>query len=881
MTNRVPALALFFVSGALALAYQVVWTRYLVLLLGASTPVVSIVIGVFMAGLALGARLIGGVADRHPAPMKLYGLLEAGIGAYALALPAVIHGVTPTYLRLAQATGEEPLFLALLRIGTGFLLLGPATVMMGGTLPALLKVVARDHSRLGRDLGVLYAANLLGAVCGTLSSAFLWIALLGMRGTVALAALGNLLVALFAYLWPAPAPGVALAPSSHPHDVADGRPGGRIPAHVLLVVIGLSGLFTMAYEVLWTRILLFTFWSTVHAFAVILAVFLLGLTLGSFAVAFAERRHPLGAGALAAAQIGAGLLALGLAPMSASIRELILRISRHLGFTGEIYVLGMAMGAAALMLAPATLMGVVFPLASRLSIADLSRSGGTMGRAYWINTVGAVAGSLLAGFVLIPLLGLKGSLMLVAAVQVLAGWLCLLWAPLPPRRRFGLGAASAVAVGVAFAMLSRVLAGPSPFDRDLGGATLVAHRDDNTASVSVVAGPSGRRTLRIDGFVAATAEQGAGYMAMMSHIPMLLHPHPERALVVCFGTGTTAGGILRYPDTKLDVVDINATVFRFADLFVEVNHGVARDPRARLRVDDGRSFLQTTAERYDVITSEPMPPTFAGVVNLYSREYYQLAWTRLRPGGLLVQWLPFHLVTADQAWSILRSVQDVFPETTLWLHENTGIIVARREQPIVIDVGGLRERVASVREDLRQVAVPDLGAFIELYGLGPAAVADLTRRAGAVTDDRPSLEFHSPQHRWQPMWGAFTPSQLEALVAVYTRRAREPLPLTEPLTEEGRALAAARVGSSYALLGDAYLGAGRGGLARGIYEEGFARAGPPAQRAGFLFALAQIAEKEGRGREAVELVDRGLVLSPENAAARRFRAQLTENPAPN
>lgn len=879
MTNRVRAISLFFISGALALAYQVVWTRYLVLLLGASTPVVSIVIGVFMAGLALGARLIGALADRHPAPMKLYGLLEAGIGAYALALPAVIRGVTPTYVHLAQALAEEPLLLALLRIGTGFLLLGPATLMMGGTLPALLKVVARDPSSLGRDLGLLYAANLLGAVCGTLSSAFLWIALLGMNGTVALAALGNLLVALFAYLWPAPAQGGAVVPSSLPHEVVEGSSAGRLPAHVLLVVIGLSGLFTMAYEVLWTRILLFTFWSTVHAFAVILAVFLLGLTLGSLAFAFAERRHPLGAGALAGAQIGAGLLALGLAPMGASIQDPILSVSKQLGFTGEIYVLGMAVGAATLMLAPATLMGVVFPLASRLLIADLSRSGVTMGRAYWINTVGAVAGSILAGFVLIPVLGLKGGLMLVAAVQVVAGWLCLLWAPVPPMRRFGLGAASAVAVGLAFAMLSRVLAGPSPFDRDMGGATLVAHRDDSTASVSVVAGPSGRRTLRIDGFVAATEEDGGGYMAMMSHIPMLLHPHPERALVVCFGTGTTAGAILRHPETKLDVVDINATVLGFADLFLEVNHGVARDPRARIRVDDGRNFLQTTTERYDVITAEPMPPTFAGVVNLYSREYYQLAWTRLRPGGLLVQWLPFHLVTTHQAWSILRSVQDVFPETTLWIHENTGIIVARRERPIVIDVAGLRERVAAIREPLRRVNVPDLNAFIELYALGPAGVAELTRGAAAVTDDRPSLEFHSPRNRWQPHWGILMPSQLEVLVAVYKRRAREPLPLTEPFTEEGRALADARFGSSYALLGDAYLAAQMRGLARRTYDEGLVRVGPPSQRALFLFALARIAEQEGRVREAVELVDRGLALSPENAAARRYRTHLTDNPA--
>jgi spermidine synthase len=513
-------------------------------------------------------------------------------------------------------------------------------------------------------------------------------------------------------------------------------------------------------------------------------------------------------------------------------------------------------------------------------IGDLSRSGVTMGRAYWVNTAGAVAGPILAGFALIPALGLKGALMLVAAAQVLAGWLCLLWTPVPPRRRIAFGAASAVALGLAFAILSRSLAGPSPFDAD-GGGTLVAHRDGTTASVSVVARPGGVRTLRIDGFEAASADQGAGYMAMMSHIPMLLHPRAERALVVCFGTGTTAGAVLRYPGTKLDVVDINATVFDFADYFLDVNHGVARDPRARLTVDDGRGFLQTTAERYDVITAEPMPPTFAGVVNLYSREYYQLARGRLRPGGLLVQWLPFHLVTAGQAWSILRSVQDVFPETTLWLHRHTGIIVARREGPIVLDLAALRERVAAVRDSLRGVEVPDLEAFVDLYGLGPAAVAELTRGAAAVTDDRPSLEFHPPQHRWEWTLGTFTPDQLKALVAVYSRRARESLPLTGPPTEESRTLGEARAGSSYALLGDAYLDAGDSRLARRTYEQGLGTAGQASQRAIFLFALAQIAEKDGRGREALDLLDRGLLLSPDNAAARLFRTRLTRDAASN
>jgi len=237
---------------------------------------------------------------------------------------------------------------------------------------------------------------------------------------------------------------------------------------------------------------------------------------------------------------------------------------------------------------------------------------------------------------------------------------------------------------------------------------------------------------------------GAGYMPMMTHIPMLLHPDPRRLLVICFGTGATAGAGLLHPGTSVDVVDINPAVFEFAPYFEAANHGVARHARARLILDDGRNFLLTTTERYDVITAEPMPPRFAGVVNLYSKEYYQLARAHLRPGGFVVQWLPMHLTTFIEALRILRTMQDVFPETTLWLHSGTGVIVSRRDLPIEIDLDRFRQAYGddALRADLIRLGVPTPWSFATMHALGPEAIRMATAPFRAITDDFPSLEFH-------------------------------------------------------------------------------------------------------------------------------------------
>jgi spermidine synthase len=860
-----PIALLFALSGALGLIYEVAWTRFMVLMVGASTPAVAIVLGVFMAGLAVGARIFGPLADRHPAPLRLYGVLEAGIGAYALALPVLVAWATPAYVHAAHGLQGQPMLLGLVRCASGLALLGLPTALMGGTLPVLLRAVARGPAGLGNALGRLYGANLLGAVAGSLSSAFVLVGALGLRGTVTAAALGNLAIALVAVLWPKQA--------SEPTPVAPRAAAPQAGAGLPLAIAFLSGVLTLGYEVLWTRILVFSFLSTVPAFAVILATVLCGLTLGSAAFAWAERRWPLGIATLGVVQVGAGLLAMGLAPVGARAEAMILALSQRLGFTGTTYVLAMAATSALLLLLPATLMGVVFPLASRVALGDASHPGEDMGRAYWLNTFGAVIGSVLTGFVLVPSLGLKGGLVLLTGVQVLAGCVCLLSSPGGRARPVAVGLGSAAAFAAVLALVSRALAGPNPFDPSPGG-TLLAHRDDATASVSVVARPWGGRSLRIDGFEAAAADERSGYMAMMAHIPLLLHPRPERALVVCFGTGTTAGAVLRHAGVSLDVVDINRTVFSFADYFRESNHGVAADPRARLIVDDGRGYLLTTAASYDVITAEPMPPTFAGVASLYSREYYERARERLRPGGLVVQWLPFHLITTRQAWSILRSVVDVFPQTTLWVHDGTGIIVASRDRPIVLDAPLLRPRLAALGDELRHLGVKDLSGFAELYGLGPSMVASFAAQAPPVTDDRPSLEFSAPRHRAEEHRGAFTPEQMQALLAVYTARARETVPLAGATSNEAAEIAASRVPGSHALCGDVYLGAGFNADARREYEEGLAAATITSQRALLLFALAQVAEKDGAPAEALRLVERGLALWPDNSAAVRLRDRL-------
>jgi spermidine synthase len=463
-TTFVPLL-FFFSSGAAALVYQVVWVRQLLLLAGTTTAAVSTVLAVFMAGLGLGAWIFGGRADRSASPLRLYAYLELGIALYALVLPKLLAASTPVYVEIARGLVGRPWPLLLLRLGLGLLLLITPTVLMGGTLPLLVRHVGRDSEGVGLDLGTLYTANLAGGVVGSLAAGFVLIRWLGVEGATMVAVLANLVIGSAALVWSGLGGASPAAPeTASPTGTRLALPAGARP--VVWAVVLLSGVLTMAYEVLWTRILVLSFTSTVYAFTLILATFLTGLALGSRLLVVVDRRFDL-LRALAAAQILGGLASLLCTPLSTRLIELIDGMADRFGHGGGVFLAAIALSAGLVMLIPAAFMGLVLPLGMRLLVDDLARAGRQVGAAYLTNTVGSVVGSLLGGFVLIPLLGLKGTLLCLASVQVALGWAVIFRSRIETRRRVQFLAVSACLLLAALAGVSSLLQGPSPFDRRL------------------------------------------------------------------------------------------------------------------------------------------------------------------------------------------------------------------------------------------------------------------------------------------------------------------------------------------------------------------------------------------------------------------------------
>ncbi len=862
----------FLLSGASALVYEVVWMRQLRLTVGATTAAVSTLLAVYMGGLASGAALFGRLADRSRKPLRLYAVLEIAIGLYAVLLPALTAWSGPLYVSLAQGLSSDPALLIALRAAYGAAFLLPPTILMGGTLPVLARFIGRSEASFGRDLGTLYGVNLAGACFGSVAAAFLLIPFLGLQGATLAAVAVNLGTGALAWFWSA-------RPCHRPEPVTVAEEDSREAFHpsgflrrLLHLTVFVSGFTTLGYEVLWTRVLLFAFTSTMQAFAVILATFLGGLALGSGLFAVVERRGARIRFLSLALSLG-GLLSLVLVPTSLRAADIIRWFASAASAGEGAITAAMVLSAGLVILLPATLMGFVFPMASRLLTRRVHLAGQGIGRAYVVNTAGAVLGSLATGFALIPLLGLKGSLILLASIQVATGWALLPWSGgRVAVRRMAVGTGFGLLAGFAGAAL--LLRGPNPFDQ-VPMDRYIAHRDGVAASVSVIRNERGGKSLRIDGFEAAASDSVSAYMGMMTHIPMLVHPDPRDLLVICFGTGTTAGAGLLYPGVSIEVVDIDRNVLAMAGHFREVNRGVAENPRARLVVDDGRNFVLTTRHRYDVITSEPMPPVFAGVTSLYSREYYALARQRLKPGGVLVQWLPFHLMTPAEARSILHTVQTVFPETTLWVQGLTGIIVARCDAPVEIDLARLSARLAEhgLQSELARYGIRNAEQFVDLYMLGPASVRRLAGNAPLVTDDDPLLETHSPAWLGQRrLVGPFGENEARALDAVFRLRLGESLPLkTAAGTERLRRAWAI---ASWRRLGGLYLDIGLWEGANAAFRQGLSAAQEPAERACLLCDLAVTAVRQGRPEDARRLVGESLALFPGDLRARQLYQSL-------
>jgi spermidine synthase len=785
--------ACYAASGAAALIYEVTWTRLLTLHLGHTVAAVTTVLAAFMGGLAAGAWL----ADRRPPSsgrrLQTYATLEILVALIAIALPAALHAFQPA-LAWAYADGDAPARVATVRVTLALALLAVPAAAMGATFPIAAAWFSADDVRVASgttrsaaDTGLLYTANTFGAAAGAIGAGFWLLPSLGIRATTwvgvglnGIAALGALCLARRDAGTGAAPESTSRAQSAATLQASGG--GSRRPQPptvqprpgLACAAAGLSGFAGLVYEVAFTRLLAAVIGPTTYAFATMAASFISGIALGSAAGTHLARRVRQPALWLAGMLLVGALSASTAASYAASRLPLVVAADVAApGATFHSVVARQAFEIAVLLLPLTLALGAAFPLAlATASSGSVAAAGHDTARVYVANTLGAIAGALAAGFLLVPRLGLRTTFVSMSRVGTIGGALVagawILSRPQGTARRLGWVSGLTAVAGIVI-----MLADIPRWDRDLLSsgaykyAPYIAAADAVDLEASLRAGRleyyaegaaatvsvrrlAGVRSLAIDGKIDASDAGDMLTQRLLGVLPVLMHRNPRELCVIGLGSGVTlasamATGLVR----RADVVEISPEVVEASELFSKENDHVLHSPAAHLIIGDGRSHLQLTKRRYDVIVSEPSNPWMAGVAALFTREFFEAARARLEPGGVLCQWAHTYDMSPDDLRSIARTFASVFPHGTIWLVGDGDVLfVGMLDSDIDAALANLAARSASVANALADVQVtPDAAAFdlLSLFAAGPAELARYADAAAMQTDDRMALEFSAPR----------------------------------------------------------------------------------------------------------------------------------------
>ncbi|WP_282010323.1 fused MFS/spermidine synthase [Nitrospina watsonii] len=747
----------FFVSGITALVYEIIWTRMLTLVFGHTVYSVSVVLAAFMAGLGFGSYVWGHVIDRaaqedrHP-PLLVYALIEILIGVTAALLTLIFYKFHVFYAWFHQFVPESPALFAAIKAVLAFLLMFVPTTLMGATLPIISKYYVTDDARLGRQVSYLYALNTLGASVGCLLAGFLFISLFGVAQTAWYAAVANLIIGIGCIrTYQEENPGHKLS-LRLPRLTWPGVEGFAPSQKLWMAVAFLSGLTALAYEVLWTRLLVFSIASTVYSFSIMLAVFLFGICAGSLlAVPVMAKCRDLRQ-VLMALQAGiAGYVTFTLFNMQSVLSPPWNGYSlEDPGATFGHYL----QDSMALMLVPTVLLGMSLPILIKLASGDHRHVGGGTGRVYAANTAGAIAGSLLAGFWLLPVFGTEQSLVVVVTLNLFTAAILFRTGSAPLKvRKVGTPALVAVILAFNLAMPGDLL---NPFFlRDSVGRrdiqSLLYFEEGLTDTVAVfkddygLLNPDAKRLITNGISMSASNVIATRYMKLLAHVPILLSDHPDDVLVICFGTGQTTGAAGMHPGVKsVDSVELSPSVINAAPAFAKENHDAVNNKKVNIVIQDGRNFLLTTDKKYDVITGEPPPPRTAFTVNLYTQDFYRQARDRLKPGGLIAQWVPLHSQSAKEVDMHFKTFLSVFPHAEAWMSVANEIILIGSDQPIDLDLAKLKQRFQSpyVKQAMDAIHIPDVSAFLANIWFQEEELQALAKNRPLITDNRPRIEFY-------------------------------------------------------------------------------------------------------------------------------------------
>lgn len=766
---------LFFASGISGLVYEIIWMRKLTLIFGCTTYATSAVLTAFMGGLALGSFLLGRVADRQSNPLRLYGVIEIGIGLSTilvmLLLLPIMDSAYVSAFRIMPGAGAG---IIAVRFILAILILIVPTTLMGGTLPIISKYFVRRMGTLGLEIGNLYAINTLGAMFGCFMAGFVLIRMLGETYTVAIAVAMNLGVGLIMLILPAGSSAAETEVRGQPVRSARGddrasRPttpasepsasNSAIKARAALWAFGLAGFASLAYEVIWTRSLINVIGSDVYCFTMILTTFLFGITFGSFIIARVVdriRRPFLTFGLI---EVAIGCLALATIPLTNALPSVSAKVISLL--TQENVVAApfavrtvyMFAAAALIFVAPTLLMGAAFPIVNKIYHESLAHVGRGVGNVYSVNTLGTILGAAAGGFLILPICGIAGSIVAVSVINLVVGvFVC----RLEPRTRFVVGGrwiGTAAAVGSLVTILTLGLHHGIP--GYIGGhpresLTIPYYQETPAATLYVkeyvksrnVWGYPVKQLIINHHPTAHNTLLDIVVHKMLAHVPLLLHENPKRALVVGFGLGSTSYSMLRHADIHVDCVELLKEEIDTAGYFERENHDVINAPeRFDLIINDGRNYILATEQVYDVISVNAIDPRLSPA--LYTWDFYRLCRDRMPDNGVMALWLPTYGISKDSHFSIYKSFQDVFPHSFVFYSNQSHFLLVGSPTPIRFDLERWTARMAvpAVKESLGEVCLEDPLVLLSTVILTPEGLNEMVGGSVLNSDLNPTVEF--------------------------------------------------------------------------------------------------------------------------------------------
>jgi spermidine synthase len=696
-----PWLLLFAGSGCAALIYEIVWFQLLQLAIGSSAVSLGLLLAAYMGGLCLGSAALPRLISARRNPMRVYAMLELGIGAFGI---LALFGV-PLVGHIYAAGAASGLAGLVLRGVVAAACLLPPALLMGGSLPAIARWVETTPRGVSW-LGLLYSANIAGAVIGCVAAGFYLLRVHDMAVATYTAAAINAAVALLAFA-------LAARAENSPDRVQRTSRIQRAPGAIFVyAAIAFSGLTALGAEVVWTRLLSLLLGATVYTFSIILAVFLLGLWAGSGAGSFMTRRVREPRLALAACQL---LLAAAIAWTAYTLAHSLPYwpidpwLSADPWFNFEIDLVRCVWA-----IFPATLLwGASFPLALAGAAAEGEDPARLAGEVYAANTAGSIVGALAFSLLLIPAIGTRGSqqwLIWLAAVGA-----AIAVTALRPRAVMMYAGALAGAAALAWGLASTVA--PVPWQLIAYGrrvapilraaalstgadATHPLFQGEGINSSVAIAERNGQRMFFVSGkSEASSTPLDMRLQRMMGHVPALIHPSPKSVLVVGFGAGVSAGSFVPYPEVRSIVIcELEPMIPPASNEFFGIqNYHVLNDRRTRVVYDDARHYIFTTPDKFDVITTDPIHPFVKGTSTLYSKEYFELERSHLNPGGVVAQWLPLYDSDEETVKTELATFFSVFPNATVWSNFYNGdgydLVLLGRPDQSPIDVDELQQRL--------------------------------------------------------------------------------------------------------------------------------------------------------------------------------------------